>query len=159
MARVRRTLQIAEPLPADPLWIEFAQLSMLASASDADSDSDSDDSTPELTPAASPEPESPTTSDGEDEPQPETAEDPRTRVAAEHVFAIGDAADAFGAVNAGHNAFFQGEVAARNILKLVKRESGGCTEDIVLDKYAPGAPAIKVTLGLVSSVSLSCPLE
>ena len=78
-------------------------------------------------------------------------EDPSTRVAADHVFAIGDVADAFGAVNAGHNAFFQGEVAARNILKLVRRREGVATaEDMKLEKYSPGPPAIKVSLGLVS---------
>ncbi|KAI0354558.1 FAD/NAD(P)-binding domain-containing protein [Trametes cingulata] len=129
----------------------------------------------------------------EEEPEPEPVEeDPRTRVAAEHIFAIGDAADAFGAVNAGHNAFFQGEVAARNILKLIKREEreaakaqpaskpqaeqepapatdvasenpepapqapaseeGADEEDLELEKYVPGAPAIKVSLGLTKSV-------
>ncbi|KAI9060789.1 iron uptake cluster protein [Trametes sanguinea] len=95
-----------------------------------------------------------------------------------HIFAIGDAADAFGAVNAGHNAFFQGEVAARNILKLVERDERrsanpaassdsspstaqshaerstdlNADSDVELDKYNPGAPAIKVSLGLTKSV-------
>ena len=36
-----------------------------------------------------------------------------------HIFAIGDAADSFGAINAGHNAYFQADIAAKNILKLV----------------------------------------
>ncbi|RDX46369.1 iron uptake cluster protein [Lentinus brumalis] len=89
----------------------------------------------------------------EDESQPEIEEDPRTRVAAKHIFAVGDAADAFGAVNAGHNAFFQGEVAARNILKMIKAfESPAPSEEVVLDKYNPGLPAIKVSLGLNKSV-------
>ncbi|TBU25248.1 iron uptake cluster protein [Dichomitus squalens] len=85
---------------------------------------------------------------------PEIEEDPATRVAAEHVFAIGDAADAFGAVNAGHNAFFQGEVAARNVLRLVRRREGlaAASEDRTLERYAPGPPAIKVSLGLNKSV-------
>ena len=85
-------------------------------------------STPELSPSASPEPASPTTSDEEDEAPPAIVEDPHTRVAAEHVFVVGDAADAFGAINAGHNAFFQGEVAAQNILKLIKGEGEGAND-------------------------------
>lgn len=39
-----------------------------------------------------------------------------------HMFAIGDAADAWGALKAGHNAFYQAEVAARNIVRLIRRE-------------------------------------
>ncbi|KAI0704668.1 iron uptake cluster protein [Earliella scabrosa] len=135
MARVRRTMQLAEPVPEADLPDALSQLSLSA------------DSTPELSPSASPEPASPTTSDEEEEAPPAIVEDPHTRVAAEHVFVVGDAADAFGAINAGHNAFFQGEVAAHNILKLVKGEGEGA-----LKKYAPGAPAIKVSLGLTKSV-------
>ncbi len=142
MARVRRTLQLAEPVPADELPEQLSQLSI------------SDTTTPELTPSVSPEPESPTSDEEEEEPQPEIEEDPRTRVAAKHIFAVGDAADAFGAVNAGHNAFFQGEVAARNILKMIKASES--TDDVVLDKYNPGLPAIKVSLGLVSINLCSC---
>ena len=137
MARVRRTLQIAKPV--DEVSCPFWRLSL--SAADA-----------EALPF-SPRSVSPTPSEDEqdDEPQIEIEEDPSTRVAAEHVFAIGDVADAFGAVNAGHNAFFQGEVAARNILKLVRRREGAATaEDMKLEKYSPGPPAIKVSLGLVS---------
>lgn len=36
-----------------------------------------------------------------------------------HIFAIGDAADAFGALKAGHSAYYQGEVAARNVGRLI----------------------------------------
>ncbi|KAI0738290.1 iron uptake cluster protein [Daedaleopsis nitida] len=139
MARVRRTMQLAEPVPV-PVSVsvlpeEFERLAL------------SGGSTPELSPPS-------------DEPAPAPVEeDPHTRVAAEHVFAIGDAADAFGAVNAGHNAFFQGEVAARNIIALAKRTEAeaGCVADtdtdaLVLEKYTPGAPAIKVSLGLTKSV-------
>jgi hypothetical protein len=39
-----------------------------------------------------------------------------------HIFVIGDAADAFGALNAGHTAWTQAEVAARNIVKLIKTD-------------------------------------
>ncbi|RPD55220.1 iron uptake cluster protein [Lentinus tigrinus ALCF2SS1-6] len=112
MASVRRTLQLAEPIPADELPDDFAQLSI---------------------------------------------NDPKTRVAAEHVFAVGDAADAFGAVNAGHNAFFQGQLAAHNIIRMVKASERDASsesepEDLTLEKYAPGLPSIKVSLGLNKSV-------
>jgi NADPH-dependent 2,4-dienoyl-CoA reductase/sulfur reductase-like enzyme len=39
-----------------------------------------------------------------------------------HLFAIGDAADAFGAIKAGHTAYHQAEVAARNVIRLVRRD-------------------------------------
>ncbi|PBK68507.1 FAD/NAD(P)-binding domain-containing protein [Armillaria solidipes] len=63
-----------------------------------------------------------------------------------HIFAIGDAADAFGAIKAGHNAYFQGEVAARNVLRLIN------DSDEPLELYTPGLPAIKVSLGLTRGV-------
>ncbi|KAK0477886.1 hypothetical protein IW261DRAFT_1484350 [Armillaria novae-zelandiae] len=63
-----------------------------------------------------------------------------------HIFAIGDAADAFGALKAGHNAYFQGEVAARNILRLIN------DRDEPLELYTPGPAAIKVSLGLTKGV-------
>ncbi|OBZ73235.1 Apoptosis-inducing factor B [Grifola frondosa] len=108
----------------------------------------------------------------------EAEEDPTLRVPYPHVFAIGDAADAFGAINAGHNAYFQGEVAARNIIKLIRRaevkadnvpvesvpspatiealdsetDTDTDTESLELERYVPGPPAIKVSLGLTKSV-------
>ncbi|KZP24001.1 iron uptake cluster protein [Athelia psychrophila] len=75
-----------------------------------------------------------------------------------HIFAIGDAADSFGDINAGHTARFQGEVAAKNILKLInlqERKKLGLqetSEDDKLELYEPGPPGIKVTLGLRKSV-------
>lgn len=83
-----------------------------------------------------------------------------------HIFAIGDAADAFGAIAAGHTAYAQGEVAASNIIRLIKLQeaeetyladiakSGSETEIVKpehepLQYYTPGPPAIKVSLGLV----------
>ncbi|KAN0063626.1 cytochrome b [Thecaphora frezii] len=42
-----------------------------------------------------------------------------------HIFVVGDAADAFGALNAGHTAWDQAEVAARNIAALIRRSHGG----------------------------------
>ncbi|KAI0086027.1 hypothetical protein BDY19DRAFT_895578 [Irpex rosettiformis] len=70
-----------------------------------------------------------------------------------HLFAIGDAADAFGAINAGHTAYYQADVAANNILKLVAAEHDGTPLDSVeLEEYHPGEPAIKVSLGLHKSL-------
>ena len=40
-----------------------------------------------------------------------------------HIFVVGDAADAFGALNAGHTAWAQAEVASRNIVRMI--ESNG----------------------------------
>ena len=95
-----------------------------------------------------------------------------------HLFAIGDAADAFGAIKAGHTAYHQGDLAARNVIKLIKGnagtleaplqgltfppgagkmegDSGGAEkdlgEDVGLGEYVPGLPKIKISLGLVSS--------
>ena len=65
----------------------------------------------------------------------------------QHIFAIGDCADT-DAIQAGHTAYWQGEVAARNILRLIAQAEGKGDEE--LEHYQHGAPAIKVTLGLVS---------
>lgn len=66
-----------------------------------------------------------------------------------HIFAIGDCADT-GAIQAGHTAYWMGEVAARNILRLVAKDEG--REDEKLEVYKYGKPAIKVTLGMVDAV-------
>ncbi|KAG8733837.1 kynurenine 3-monooxygenase, mitochondrial precursor [Ceratobasidium sp. 423] len=59
-----------------------------------------------------------------------------------HIFVIGDAADAFGALNAGHTAWTQAEVACRNIGRLIT----GSGEE--LERYEAPPHSIKVTLGL-----------
>ncbi|KAG8933852.1 hypothetical protein FRC02_011087 [Tulasnella sp. 418] len=88
-----------------------------------------------------------------------------------NVFVIGDACDGFGAIKAGHVAHHQAEVAANNIIHLIKREGaentiedrahGSCdtskannvlkgpagTQDTKLEEYKPGLPAIKISLG------------
>ncbi|KIJ58471.1 hypothetical protein HYDPIDRAFT_102602, partial [Hydnomerulius pinastri MD-312] len=66
-----------------------------------------------------------------------------------HLFAIGDAADAFGAINAGHTAYYQGEVAGRNLIRLLRREARA--RDLELEEYTPGLPMIKVSLGMTKS--------
>ncbi|KZS95167.1 hypothetical protein SISNIDRAFT_439211 [Sistotremastrum niveocremeum HHB9708] len=74
------------------------------------------------------------------------------------IFVIGDAADAFGAIKAGHNAYYQGELAARNVLALINRDSccyageGAGEDECELEEYVPGEPAIKLSLGLKKSV-------
>ncbi|GAK67636.1 iron uptake cluster protein [Moesziomyces antarcticus] len=62
------------------------------------------------------------------------------------VFVIGDAADAFGAINAGHTAWDQAEMAAKNILALISIKQG--QEAVELQEYKPTPPAIKVSLGI-----------
>ncbi|KAG8748717.1 hypothetical protein FRC10_000108 [Ceratobasidium sp. 414] len=57
-----------------------------------------------------------------------------------HIFVIGDAADAFGALNAGHTAW--AEIAARNVGRLVR------ASDEELERYVAPPHAIKVSLGL-----------
>ena len=71
-----------------------------------------------------------------------------------NIFAIGDAADAFGAIPAGHNAYAQGELAAKNIVRLIENATSD-GEAQALHEYTASPPAIKVSLGLVSS---SCTL-
>ncbi|THH06413.1 hypothetical protein EW145_g4104 [Phellinidium pouzarii] len=94
-----------------------------------------------------------------DEPLPETP--------FPHIFVIGDSADAFGAIKAGHTAYWQGEVAARNIIRLASLDTGAEDptgfsvesgsayggeekEPLKLERYNPGPPAIKVSLGIGS---------
>jgi len=79
---------------------------------------------------------------------------PSQRTPYPHIFAVGDAADAFGAIAAGHTADFQAKVAANNILTLVRAcEIKGEEQHIdeELEEYTPTEPGIKVSLGLVSA--------
>ena len=74
---------------------------------------------------------------------------PKDNLDLSHIFAVGDCADT-GAIQAGHTAYYMGEVAARNIIRLIDQEEGRETEE--LESYKYGAPAIKVTLGLKDAV-------
>jgi hypothetical protein len=84
--------------------------------------------------------------------------DPSQETLYPNIFVVGDAADAFDAIKAGHTAYHQAEVAARNILRLIHRDAkkvGVAAEDDLgseLEEYAPGPPAIKVSLGMTKSV-------
>ena len=67
----------------------------------------------------------------------------------DRIFAIGDCADAFGAIQSGNSAYWQAEVAAKNVLRLIKRDEGEEAEE--LQEYNPNPPMIKITLGMVSA--------
>lgn len=71
----------------------------------------------------------------------------------QHIFAVGDCADAFNALCAGHTASGQGKLAANNLLRLIAREEQPDAEHEPLDLYSPPPPSIKVTLGLDRGVS------
>lgn len=83
-------------------------------------------------------------------------------------FAVGDCADAFGAIKAGHTGWNQAEVAAKNVLRMIRwEERGGTVEEMEpsekgedvpaegykLERYEPNLPMMKLTLGLVSCPS------
>jgi NADH dehydrogenase FAD-containing subunit len=99
-------------------------------------------------------------------PQPDSDES-EIRLVDENIFVVGDTADAFGALQAGHTAWAQAEVAVRNIARLVEAEKpvklrrkmdveqtrweeAKVPVEEELEKYTPPPPAIKVSLGLVS---------
>ncbi|KAF7799136.1 hypothetical protein EIP86_010367 [Pleurotus ostreatoroseus] len=65
-----------------------------------------------------------------------------------NLFAIGDAADAFGAMNAGHTARFQAEVAVHNILQLIRASESSVRTKPQLERYEATPPGIKISLGL-----------
>ncbi|WVN86741.1 uncharacterized protein L203_101913 [Cryptococcus depauperatus CBS 7841] len=68
-----------------------------------------------------------------------------------HIFAIGDCADTK-AIQAGHTAYWMGEVAARNILRCITREEDDEKKAEPLEHYKPGLPAIKLTIGIKNTV-------
>ncbi|KAG2366112.1 hypothetical protein BDR07DRAFT_1607088 [Suillus spraguei] len=80
--------------------------------------------------------------------------DPCQKTLYPNIFVVGDAADAFDAIKAGHTAYYQAEVAARNILRLIRRDGKVAKDDLdlELEEYVPGPPAIKLSLGITKSV-------
>nr|XP_019042407.1 hypothetical protein I302_09011 [Kwoniella bestiolae CBS 10118]OCF21337.1 hypothetical protein I302_09011 [Kwoniella bestiolae CBS 10118] len=74
-----------------------------------------------------------------------------------HIFACGDCAET-GAIQAGHTAYYQSEVAARNILRLIRQREAKAgdgnlmDDDKVLENYKVSAPAIKVTMGITRGI-------
>ncbi|KAF8990972.1 hypothetical protein BDQ17DRAFT_1371248 [Cyathus striatus] len=69
-----------------------------------------------------------------------------------HIFVIGDAADAFGAHQAGKVANAQAEIAANNIIRLIAKAENPGEKGEELETYTPGPPGIKVSLGLNKTV-------
>ncbi|KAJ6550864.1 hypothetical protein DFH09DRAFT_1168472 [Mycena vulgaris] len=134
-ARVLRTMQLAVSVPEPELTPESAsagsQPTLEAALAQLDLSSSSDvadaENTDEVEETATPYP---------------------------HLFAVGDATAAFGAIPAGHNAHYQAEVAARNVLQLIRSASASESAAMQgeLERYTPRAPAIKVSLGLKKNV-------
>lgn len=83
------------------------------------------------------------------------------------VYAIGDCVDAFGAINAGYQAWFMGDVAAENILKDIDASTGSSdgsasTESVQtesLDHFHPRPNLIKLTVGDGKCVVQGAPEE
>ncbi|KAK0536093.1 hypothetical protein OC835_002165 [Tilletia horrida] len=80
----------------------------------------------------------------------EEAED-RTRCM-RNVYAIGDVADAFGALNAGYQAWAMADVAAENVLRDLGVGGHSSSKDsikpLILRRFKPVAPMLKLSLGL-----------
>ncbi|KAJ9121358.1 hypothetical protein QFC24_004696 [Naganishia onofrii] len=86
-----------------------------------------------------------------------------------HIFVVGDTADAFGALQAGHTAWAQARLACRNIARMVEAEKPvklrrklnverheweeAETVEEVLESYTPPRPSIKVSLGLDAAIT------
>ena len=72
-----------------------------------------------------------------------------------HIYAIGDVADAYGALNAGYQAWFMGETAAENILRDITRRADSADpatevpegESVPMQEFQPGPDMIKLTIG------------
>lgn len=73
-----------------------------------------------------------------------------------HVFACGDCAES-GAIQAGHTAYWQGQQAAENVVKMIAIRDG--LAEGPLGEYKPTHPAIKVTLGRVRWSRPTCTLS
>lgn len=82
-----------------------------------------------------------------------------------NIYAIGDVADAFGALNAGYQAWFMADVAAENILRDIMRVKSSDTPDdkvpdgepVPKQEFKPGPPLLKLTVGLNFNVVQGAP--
>ncbi|WFD44669.1 hypothetical protein MPSI1_003339 [Malassezia psittaci] len=82
-----------------------------------------------------------------------------------HIYAIGDVANAFGALNAGYQAWFMGETAAANILRDITRRTDPedpstavpDNEPVPLEEFEPRPDMIKLTIGGGKIVSQGAP--
>ncbi|KAF8986894.1 hypothetical protein BDQ17DRAFT_1393600 [Cyathus striatus] len=73
-----------------------------------------------------------------------------------HIFAIGNAADTFGAIAAGHNVYDQAKVTAHNLIKSAESGVNTKSQEESLEIYTPGLPGIGVSLGLCKAVIQRC---
>ncbi|KAJ7187262.1 hypothetical protein C8R46DRAFT_936371 [Mycena filopes] len=153
-ARVLRTMQLGVVRDLEAPRTAGGRSAQLASLSDSST-------------SASSSPSSPSSLSSPSSPSHSSQEEEHTHTPYPHIFVIGDAADAFGAVPAGHNAYWQAGVAARNVLTLIaassRDSSSGCARggengqdsegqvEPELERYTPGPPAIKVSLGLTTN--------
>ncbi|UZJ51899.1 hypothetical protein CBS101457_001219 [Exobasidium rhododendri] len=81
-----------------------------------------------------------------------------------NVYAIGDVADGFGALNAGYQAWSMADVAAENIISDIEQQSRGTatTEEerhANLKHYTPAGNMLKLSLGLGKMVFQGLPVE
>ena len=75
------------------------------------------------------------------------------------IYAIGDCVDAYGAINAGYQAWFMADVAAGNIVKDIKASSGRSAETAHFDTFEPRPNLLKLTVGSGKCVVQSAPEE
>lgn len=78
-----------------------------------------------------------------------------------NVYAIGDVADAFGALNAGYQAWSMADVAAENIVRDINQLNSGTTSEearhATLQHYTPAGNMLKLSLGLGKMVFQGLP--
>lgn len=82
-----------------------------------------------------------------------------------NVYAIGDVADAFGAINAGYQAWSMADVAARSIVQQIRVKENvnlgvsgqNSQEEQALDTFTPAPAMLKLSLGLGSMVFQGLP--
>ncbi|KAG1896745.1 uncharacterized protein F5891DRAFT_1052000 [Suillus fuscotomentosus] len=144
LARVLRTMQLCVPPPSEPHKYQADDVLHYLKKLSLDAEEGSESSSPPSPSSTHPDILSMSSST-------------ETLTLYSNIFVVGDAADAFDAIKAGHTSYYQAEVAARNILRLISRnEKVGITAgddlDSELEEYAHGPPAIKVTLGMTKSV-------
>lgn len=74
-----------------------------------------------------------------------------------NVYAIGDVADAFGALNAGYQAWNMADVATENILRDIQSKTSG-TQKVEMQEFHPAVNMLKLSLGLGKMVFQGPPM-
>ncbi|KAL5501243.1 hypothetical protein ACEPAH_9630 [Sanghuangporus vaninii] len=163
LAYVLPTMQLSVTPPASELYNDIEQLKL------------DDAPTPLPAPKAASPPPASTTQAASEAPRRHAPVPLKVKVSElpdtpyPHIFVTGDCADAFGATNAGHCAYWQADIASQNIILLAQREnkmevsvttadvksensenseSRKNDDDFELEAYTPTPPAIKVSLGV-----------